>query len=103
LQTHFQERFCVSLGPFHDLGSATAHCHRDRASKLHIEAAISGQTMETKMKAIIAALALLSLAAGPVFAAGAYVPQAGYYGFSSNSPALTGGGSIGHNRLQQAF
>jgi hypothetical protein len=69
---------------------------------------ISGQTMETKMKAIIAALALLSLAAGPVFAAGAYVPQPGYvpqagYGFSSNSPALTGGGSIGHNRLQQAF
>jgi hypothetical protein len=57
------------------------------------------------MKTMIAALALLSLAAGPVFVAGAYVPQsapqAGY--FSSNSPALTGGGSLGHNRLQQAF
>ena len=53
------------------------------------------------MKTIIAAFALLSLAAGPVFAAGAYVPQSapqtGYYGISPSNPALTGGGSLGHN------
>jgi hypothetical protein len=58
------------------------------------------------MKTLIAALALLSLAAGPVFAQ-SFVPQsavqAGYYGISPNSPALTGGGSLGHNRLDQAF
>jgi len=45
------------------------------------------------MKTIIAAFALLSLAAGPVFAAGAYVPQSapqtGYYGISPSNPALT--------------
>ena len=55
---------------------------------------------------MIAALALLSLAAGPVFAAGSPsfgTMQPGYYGLNSNSPALTGGGSLGHNRLQQAF
>jgi hypothetical protein len=59
------------------------------------------------MKTIIAALVLLSFAAGPLFAQ-SYVPQsavqAGYYGLvSPNSPALTGGGSVGHNRLDQAF
>jgi hypothetical protein len=63
--------------------------------------------METKMKVIITALALLSLAAGPVFAAGAYVPQSayvpGYLGVNPDSPPLTGGGSMGHNQLQQAF
>jgi hypothetical protein len=71
--------------------------------------------MEINMKPMIAALALLSLAAGPVFAASpvlaassyipqsAYVPQSGYHGVNPNSPALTGGGSIGHNQLQQAF
>jgi hypothetical protein len=65
------------------------------------------------MRTMIAALALLTLAAGPVFAAspvfgtGSYVPQSGYvpgyYGVNPNSPALTGGGSLGHNRLQQEF
>jgi hypothetical protein len=65
------------------------------------------------MKTMIAALALLSAAGGPVFAAnpafatGSYVPQSGYvpgyYGANPNSPALTGGGSIGHNRLHHAF
>jgi hypothetical protein len=71
--------------------------------------------MEIKMKPMIAALALLSLAAGPGFAASpgfaagsyvpqpAYVPQSGYYGVNPNSPAFTGGGSIGHNQLQQVF
>jgi hypothetical protein len=59
------------------------------------------------MKTMIAALALLTLAAGPVFAQ-SYVPPSGYvpqsgYGINPNSPALTGGGSLGHNRLQQAF
>jgi hypothetical protein len=53
------------------------------------------------MKTIIAALALVSLAAGPVFAQ-SYVPQLPGYGLiSPNSPAITGGGSFGHNRLQQ--
>jgi len=67
------------------------------------------QTTEMEMKAMIAGLALFSLAAGPVFAAGAYIPQSayvppsGYYGFNPNSPALTGGGSLGHNQLQQRF
>jgi hypothetical protein len=65
------------------------------------------------MRTMIAALTLLTLAAGPVFAASpvfgtsSYVPQSGYvpgsYGANANSPALTGGGSLGHNRLQQAF
>jgi hypothetical protein len=59
------------------------------------------------MKTMIAALALLSFAAGPVFAQSyvppsAYVPQSSF-GVNPNSPALTGGGSLGHNRLQQAF
>jgi hypothetical protein len=57
------------------------------------------------MKIVIAAL-LLSLAAGPVFAAGSPsfgTTQPGYYGLNPNSPALTGGGSLGHNRLQQEF
>jgi hypothetical protein len=58
------------------------------------------------MKMIITALAFLSLAAGPVFAQTIIQPQVphlGYYGVNPNSPALTGGGSLGHNRLQQAF
>jgi hypothetical protein len=55
------------------------------------------------MKTIIAALALLTLAAGPVFAQ-SYIPQQrGYMTISPNSPALTGGGSLGHNRLDQAL
>jgi hypothetical protein len=58
------------------------------------------------MKTAIAALALLTFAAGPVFAQSyvppSAVPQSGY-GINSNNPALTGGGSFGHNRLQQAF
>jgi hypothetical protein len=54
------------------------------------------------MKTIIAALALLSLAAGPVFAQTIMqTPHPGYYAGYQNSPALTGGGSFGHNRLQQ--
>jgi hypothetical protein len=56
------------------------------------------------MKTLIAALALLSLAAGPVFAQTIIqTPQSGYRGVNPNSPALTGGGSLGHNRLQQEF
>jgi hypothetical protein len=61
------------------------------------------------MKTTIAVLALLLLAPGPVFAQGYYLtqpgygPPFGYYGGSRNSPALTGGGSIGHNRLQQVL
>jgi hypothetical protein len=58
----------------------------------------------SKMKTLIAALALLSLAAGPVFAQTIIqTPQSGYRGVNPNSPALTGGGSLGHNRLQQEF
>jgi len=55
------------------------------------------------MKTVIAVLALLSLAAGPVFAQSyvPYIPQAGYGLINPNSPAITGGGSFGHNRLQQ--
>jgi len=60
------------------------------------------QMMEMKMKTLIAALALLSFAAGPVFAQTVIqTPHPGYYGVSPNSPGLTGGGSFGHNRLQQ--
>jgi hypothetical protein len=61
------------------------------------------------MRTIIAALMFLSLVAGPAFAAGSdissheYVPQPGFLGVNPNSPGLTGGGSLGHNRLQQAF
>jgi hypothetical protein len=59
------------------------------------------------MKTMIAVLALLSVATGPVFAQ-SYVPPSGYipqsgFGMNPNNPALTGGGSVGHNRLQQAF
>jgi hypothetical protein len=59
------------------------------------------------MKTLISALTLLSLAAGPVFAqsyipGSGYVPQPGYYGVNPNSPALTGGGSFGHNQLDRA-
>jgi hypothetical protein len=66
--------------------------------------------MEAKMKTLISALALFSFAAGPVFAQ-SYIPRAGnvtqpgfygVYGFSSSSPALTGGGSLGHNQLDHA-
>jgi hypothetical protein len=54
------------------------------------------------MKTLIAALALLTLAAGPVFAQ-SYIPQQrGYYTLNPNSPALTGGGSLGHNQLDHA-
>jgi hypothetical protein len=54
------------------------------------------------MKTIVTALALLSLAAGPVFAQTIIqTPRPGYYGVNPNSPAITGGGSLGHNRLQQ--
>jgi hypothetical protein len=48
------------------------------------------------MKTLIAGLTLLSLAASPVFAAGAYgpsgyVPQTGYYGFNGyNRPRTPG-------------
>jgi hypothetical protein len=58
------------------------------------------------MKTLVAALALLSLAAGPVFAANSPdfgTIQPGYYRVNPNSPALTGGGSLGHNPLQQEF
>jgi hypothetical protein len=56
------------------------------------------------MKTLIAALALLSLPAGPVFAQTAVqTPHPGYYGVNPNNPALTGGGSFGHNLLQQRF
>jgi hypothetical protein len=54
------------------------------------------------MKTVIVALALLSLAAGPVFAQTVTQPQV-HFGVNPNSPALTGGGSLGHNRLQQEF
>jgi hypothetical protein len=60
----------------------------------------------SKMKTLMAALALVSLAAGPVFAQTVIqpqVPQSSYYGADPNSPALTGGGSLGHNWLQQRF
>jgi hypothetical protein len=58
--------------------------------------------MEIEMKAMIAALALVLLAAGPVFAQNIIqTPQSGNYLVNPNSPALTGGGSFGHNRLQQ--
>jgi hypothetical protein len=56
------------------------------------------------MKTMIAVLALVLLAASPTFAAGSPIfgtAQPGFYGISPNSPALTGGGSVGHNRLQQ--
>ena len=54
------------------------------------------------MKTVIAALALLSLATGPVFAQTVIqTPELGYYGVNPNSPAVTGGGSLGHNRIQQ--
>jgi hypothetical protein len=51
------------------------------------------------MKTLIAALALLTLAAGPVFAQSFVSPQRGYITMSPNSPALTGGGSLGHNQM----
>jgi hypothetical protein len=68
-----------------------------RASELHMPAVFQ-QTMEIEMKTSIAALALLSLAAGPVFAAGAYgyqsgyAPQTGYYG--TNGYRLRGPGEV---------
>jgi hypothetical protein len=61
------------------------------------------ETWRSKMKAMIATLALGLLAAGPVFAQSYIPPQRGYYGINPNNPALTGGGSLGRNRLQQAF
>jgi hypothetical protein len=73
-----------------------------RTTAVHIRRGISIKRWRSKMKTLIAALALLSLATGPVFAQ-TFMPQGPHagYGFSSNSPALTGGGSFGHNRLQQ--
>jgi hypothetical protein len=72
------------------------------ASKLHTDARFPLKRWRSKMKTIIAALALILLAAGPVFAQTIIQnPQPGYYGAAHNSPALTGGGSFGHNRLQQ--
>ena len=56
------------------------------------------------MKTLIAALVLLSLAAGPVFAQTLIqTPHPGSFGVDPNSPGVTGGGSLGHNRLQQEF
>jgi hypothetical protein len=56
------------------------------------------------MKTLIAALALLSLVPGPVLAQTVVqTPQTSQYGINPNSPALTGGGSLGHNLLQQRF
>jgi hypothetical protein len=53
------------------------------------------------MKTLIAALALALLAAGPTFAQTIIqTPHPGYV-VNPNSPGLTGGGSLGHNRLQQ--
>lgn len=56
------------------------------------------------MKTTMAVLALFSLAADPVFAAGSpdfprSSPQCAYYRVNPNSPALAGGG-IGHYWLQ---
>jgi hypothetical protein len=44
------------------------------------------------MKTIIAALALLSLAAGPVFAQHYAPPQGGYYPLTPDDPAWAGQG-----------
>jgi hypothetical protein len=60
------------------------------------EAVARRRSMISKSKvvaiAFVAAMGLvLQVLASPAFA------------ISSNSPALTGGGSLGHNRLQQAF
>jgi hypothetical protein len=52
------------------------------------------------MKAIIAALVLVLLAAGPTFAQ-TVIQQRDFYWVNPNSPDATGGGSFGHNRLQQ--
>jgi hypothetical protein len=61
------------------------------------------ETWKSKMKAMITTLALGLLAAGPVFAQSYIPPQRGYFGFNANSPAITGSGSLGYNRLQQTF
>jgi hypothetical protein len=53
------------------------------------------------MKTLIAALALITVAAGPVFAQSYVAPQRGFYTLNPNSPALTGGGSLGHNQLDR--
>lgn len=54
------------------------------------------------MRTLIAALVLLSLAASPVFAQTLIqTPHPGSFVINPNSPALTGGGSLGHNRMQQ--
>jgi hypothetical protein len=44
------------------------------------------------MKALIAALALLTLAAGPVFAQTYFPPQGGYYPLTPDDPAWAGQG-----------
>jgi hypothetical protein len=71
------------------------------ASKLDTDACFPLKRWRSKMKTLIAVLAFLSLAAGPVFAQTIMqTPQPGYW-VNPNSPAVTGGGSLGHNRLQQ--
>ena len=78
------------------------HCHD--AGKLHTDARHSVKRWRSKMKTLFAALALLSLAASPVFAQTIIqTPNPGYNVVNPNSPGLTGGGSLGHNRLQQQF
>jgi hypothetical protein len=73
--------------------------YRD-ASKLHMDARPLLEEWRSKMKTLIAALALLSLAASPVFAQ-SYIPPQDYT-LNPNSPALTGGSSLGDNQRDHA-
>jgi hypothetical protein len=78
------------------------------AKELHFACWASDKRWRSKEKTMIAALAPRLLAAGPVFAQGSYVSPSAYlrhsgYGINPNNPAITGGGSFGHNRLLQAF
>jgi hypothetical protein len=50
------------------------------------------------MKTLIAALALLSLAAGPVFAQRYIPPQGGYYPLTPDDPAWAGQGPTWRHR-----
>jgi hypothetical protein len=50
------------------------------------------------MKTLIAALALLTLAAGPVFAQTYIQPQGGYYPLTPDDPAWAGQGPNWHHR-----
>jgi hypothetical protein len=91
------------FGPAECSRKQTAHYLR--IIELHMQCVCPLKPWRSKVKTIVAALALLSLATGPVFAAGSPsfgTMQPGYY-VNPNSPALTGGGSLGHNRLQQEF